>query len=39
VVSFLCYDWQPKVQRRVIGGLFIVDFALMAVFAGILGWI
>jgi hypothetical protein len=39
VVSFLCYDWQPKVQRRVIGGLFALDALMMIVFAGILGWI
>ncbi len=39
VVSFLCYDWQPKVQRRVIGGLFAVDTLMMVVFAGLLGWI
>ena len=39
VVSFLCYDWQPKVQRRVIGGLFAVDALMMIVFVGILGWI
>lgn len=39
VVSFLCYDWQPKVQRRVIGGLFAVDALMIIVFVGILGWI
>lgn len=39
VISFLCYDWPPKVQRRVIGGLLAVDVMMMAVFAGILGWI
>ena len=25
VVSFLCYDWRPKVQRIVIGALFVVE--------------
>lgn len=39
VVSFLCYDWKPKVQCAVIGGLFVVDALMMIVFAGILKWI
>ena len=39
LVSFLCYDWKPKVQRRVIGALFGIDAAALIVFAGILGWI
>jgi hypothetical protein len=39
VVSFLCYDWKPKVQRIVISSLFIVDLVMMIVFAGILHWI
>ena len=39
VVSFLAYDWQPKVQRRLIGSLFAVDALMMVVFAGILHWI
>jgi len=39
MVSFMCYDWGPKVRRRVIGGLFIVDMLMMIVFAGVLGWI
>jgi hypothetical protein len=39
VVSFLCYDWKPKVQRQVIGGLLIVDVLMMIILAGILGWI
>jgi len=39
VVSFLCYDWTPKVQRIVIGALFVVDALMMVVFAGILKWI
>lgn len=36
VVSALCYDWQPKVQRRVIEGLFAVDALMMILFAGVL---
>lgn len=39
VVSFLCYDWKPKVQGAVIGTLFVVDVLLLIVFAGILKWI
>lgn len=39
VVSFLCYDWQPRVQRLFIGSLFGVDALMMVVFAGVLGWI
>jgi len=39
VVSFLCFDWAPRVQRRVIGALFVVDALMLAVFAGVLGWI
>jgi len=39
VVSFLCYDWKPRVQIAVIGSLFIVDALMMIVFAGILKWI
>jgi hypothetical protein len=39
VVSFLCYDWRPRVQRLFIGSLFGVDALMMIVFAGVLGWI
>lgn len=39
VVSFLCYDWKPKVQGIVIGTLFVVDALMLVVFAGILKWI
>jgi hypothetical protein len=39
VVSFLCYDWKPKVQRIFIGALFGIDAAALFVFAGVLGWI
>ncbi len=39
VVSFLCHDWAPKIQRLVIGALFLVDALMMLVFAGILKWI
>ena len=39
VVSFLCYDWKPKVQGVVIGTLFVVATLMMIVFAGVLKWI
>lgn len=39
VVSMYCHDWQPRVQRLVIGGLLIADALLLAVCGGILGWI
>jgi hypothetical protein len=39
VVSFLCYDWKPKVQMTVITTLFLTDALMMVVFAGILKWI
>jgi len=39
LVSFLCYDWRPKVQRIVIGALFGVDAISLIVFAGLLRWI
>ena len=39
VVSFLCYDWQPRVQWLFIGSLFGVDALMMVVFADVLGWI
>jgi hypothetical protein len=39
VISFLCYDWPPKVQRTFILSLAAVDIAMLVVFAGILQWI
>jgi hypothetical protein len=39
VISFLCYDWKPKVQRVFIGALFGVDAAALILFAGLLSWI
>jgi hypothetical protein len=39
LISFLCYDWQPKVQRTFIISLAAVDIAMLVVFAGILKWI
>ena len=39
VVSMVAYDWQPRVQKLVIGSLATVDTLLLIVFAGILKWI
>lgn len=39
VVSFLCYDWKPKVQKIFIASLFGVDAAALFIFAGLLSWI
>jgi hypothetical protein len=39
VVSMYAYDWQPRVQKLVIGSLAAVDALLLIVFAGILKWI
>lgn len=33
------YDWEPKNQRRIIGGMAAVNAIMLAVFAGALGWI
>jgi hypothetical protein len=39
VVSMYSYDWPQKKQRRVIGGLFVLNAVMLIVFAGILKWI
>ncbi len=39
VVSMYSYDWKPKLQKQVIGGLAIVNVLMLIVFAGILKWI
>jgi hypothetical protein len=39
VISFLCHDWKPRTQKIFIAGLFGVDAAALALFAGVLGWI
>lgn len=39
VVSFLCYDWPPRVQKLFIGIAAAVNGAALIVFAGILRWI
>jgi hypothetical protein len=39
VISFLCYDWPPRMQRTFLLSLATVDAVMMIVFAGILHWI
>jgi hypothetical protein len=39
VVSMYSYDWKPKTQISVIGTLFVINAAMLIVFAGILKWI
>ena len=39
VVAFTCYDRAPRTQTRVIGSLFAVNAVMLAIFAGVLGWI
>lgn len=39
VISFLCYDWKPHVQRRFILILATIDILMLIVFAGFLHWI
>jgi hypothetical protein len=33
------YDWQPRTQKRFIGGLFMFNTLALLIFGGILGWI
>ena len=39
VISAYSYDWQPGVQKKFIGGLFLLNSAMLAIFGAILGWI
>ena len=39
VVGLYGYDWQPKVQKAVIGSMAGVNAAMLAIFAGVLHWI
>jgi hypothetical protein len=39
LVSMYCYDWQPQVQKTLIGALFGVNVVMLILFAGILHWI
>ena len=39
LISFLCYDWPPKVQRTFILTLAAVDILMLVIFAGVLHWI
>jgi len=39
LAAFWAYDWPRAKQARFIGGLFAADALMLAVFAGLLGWI
>ena len=39
LVSFHCYDWKRKTQKKVIGSMFALNAGMIVVFAGILKWI
>lgn len=39
LAAFYCHDWQPRRQAAFINAVFGVDAAMLALFAGVLGWI
>lgn len=39
LAAFYCYDWKPALQKRFIGGLFLINAAALIIFAGVLKWI
>jgi hypothetical protein len=39
LAAFLCYDWQPKVQKRFLAIVWGIDAAAIIVFAALLHWI
>ena len=39
LAAFLCYDWQPKIQKRFLAVIWGIDVVALIVFAGILHWI
>jgi hypothetical protein len=39
LAAFYVHDWTPRRQIGFIGGMFVLDAVLFAVFAGVLGWI
>ena len=39
VVSFYCYDWERKTQKKVIGSMFALNAGMIVLFAAILKWI
>jgi hypothetical protein len=39
LAAFFAYDWKPKVQVRLIGGLAGLNVVMLVVFAGVLRWI
>jgi hypothetical protein len=39
LAAFYCHDWQPRKQAGFIGAVFGLDAVMLALFAGVLGWI
>jgi hypothetical protein len=39
VISAYSYDWKPAVQKKFIGGLFLLNALLLTIFSAFLGWI
>jgi hypothetical protein len=39
LTAFYCHDWQPRKQAGFIGAVFGLDAVMLALFAGVLGWI
>jgi hypothetical protein len=39
LAAFYCYDWNPGMQKKFIGGLFGVNALMLVLFAGIMHWI
>jgi hypothetical protein len=39
VIAMYCYDWKPSVQKAFVGGLFVLNAAMLAIFGAMLGWI
>jgi hypothetical protein len=39
LAAFYCYDWNPALQKKFIGGLFSLNALMLILFAGVLHWI
>jgi hypothetical protein len=39
VISAYCYDWKPAIQKKFIGGLFVLNAIMFIMFGAVLGWI
>lgn len=39
LISFLCFDWKPRIQKTFILSMGFFDMALLVLFVGILHWI